>query len=110
MIGNFNFEGRITAVQVKVVQCFWNRVIDRSKLSHLLRTLPRETQITLGHKLGWKTVYNPHSPDLAYVLDLSRPDDNEVGTRLFRAGVDIRGRNVNNLLIAGVYQCLFFQN
>jgi hypothetical protein len=42
------------------------------------------------------------SPDASYELDLRRPDDVEVGARLFRAAVDHRGRCINNLLIDGV--------
>lgn len=42
-----------------------------------------------------------NSPDMYYELDLTRPDDNEVGAKLFRAAVDLRGRCANNLLIDG---------
>ena len=89
-------------VQVSIVQLFWARVLNRSRLPHLLRCLPRDAQIRLGHRLGWRTLVSLAQPDGAYELDLSRPDDNEAGARLFRAAVDVRGRCVNNLLIDGV--------
>lgn len=88
------------------MQCFWARIINRSKIPHLLRSIPREAQVACGHKLGWKTIMTLNSPDMAYELDLSRPDDNEVGAKLFRAAVDLRGRCVNNLLIAGASLCM----
>ena len=88
-------------MQVKVVQVFWARIVNRSKVPHLMRMLPRPAQILAGHKLGWKTIMSLHSPDAAYVLDLRRPDDNDVGNKLFRAGADIRGRCVNTLLVDG---------
>jgi hypothetical protein len=88
-------------VQVRVLQAFWTRIVNRSRVPHLLRTLPHAAQILAGHKLGWKTVMSLHSPDASYVLDLRRPDDADVGARLFRCGADIRGRCVNNLLVNG---------
>lgn len=92
---------RSAGAQVRVVQMFWARVLNRARLPHLLRCVPRDAQVALGHRLGWKTVVNLAQPDGAYELDLSRPDDNDAGARLFRAAVDIRGRCVNNLLIDG---------
>jgi hypothetical protein len=88
-------------MQAQVVQMFWARVLDRERVPHLLRCVPRETQIVLGHRLGWNNVVVLASPDGAYELDLRRPDDNRVGVRLFRAAVDLRGRSINNLLVAG---------
>lgn len=95
-------------VQVVVVQTFWARIVNRSRIPHLLRTLPRQVQLILGHKLGWKNIMSLDSPDAAYELDLRRPDDVEVGARLFRAAVDHRGRCINNLLIDGVSFLLAF--
>lgn len=86
---------------MKVVQTFWARVINRSRIPHLLRCIPRDAQIQLGHKLGWLNTTSLQSPDASYVLDLARPDDNDVGAKLFRLAVDIRGRCVNNLLVDG---------
>lgn len=88
-------------LQVKVVQTFWARVVNRGRLPHLLRCIPRGAQIQLGHKLGWQNITSLQSPDASYELDLARPDDNEVGVKLFRLAVDIRGRCVNNLLVDG---------
>jgi hypothetical protein len=88
-------------MQAQVVQMFWARVLDRERVPHLLRCVPRETQIALGHRLGWNNVVVLASPDGAYELDLRRPDDNSVGVRLFRTAVELRGRSINNLLVAG---------
>ena len=96
--------------QVRVLQAFWARIVNRSKVPHLLRTLPRAAQILAGHKLGWRTVMSLHSPDASYVLDLRRPDDADVGAKLFRAGADIRGRCVNNLLVNGAHAALLLHD
>lgn len=88
-------------LQVKIIQAFWGRIINRSKIPHLLRCIPRNAQILCGFKLGWKSTMSLHSPDAAYVLNLKKADDNYVGHTLFRAGADIRGRCVNNLMVDG---------
>ena len=88
-------------MQVAVIQAFWARILNRSRVPHLVRCQPRTAQIALGHKLGWNAVVSLHSPDGSYELDLTRPDDNDIGAKLFRAAVDVRGRVVNNLLVDG---------
>ena len=87
---------------MRVLQAFWARIVNRGRVPHLLRTLPRAAQICAGHKLGWKNVMSLHSPDAAYVLDLRRPDDADVAAKLFRMGADVRGRCVNNLFVNGM--------
>jgi hypothetical protein len=97
-----NFSCFCMCVQAAVVQIFWARIVNRDAVPHLLRTLPRAAQLLLGGRLGWRNVASAASPDGVYQLDLRRPDDRELAARLFRMAVDLRGRTLNNLLVAGV--------
>eukprot|EP00752_Nemacystus_decipiens_P012656 g11210.t1 len=78
-----------------VVELF-GRVTDVDNFSVVLGTLDGEAQLSVGRRLGWLNVLNPHQIDRRYDLDLRHSDHRRVARVLSDMAVAEPGPNLQN--------------
>ncbi|CAM9304799.1 unnamed protein product [Scytosiphon promiscuus] len=74
----------------------FGRVIDLDNFSAVLETLGGDAQLSVGRRLGWLNVLNPHQVDRRYDLDLRLTDHRRMARVLSELAVGEPGPNLQN--------------